>query len=224
MDAIVNAIAEKTSYLPNVSITWKRTIESQKHIIMEINNSISEQFRDNDAYMNILSRVSVRRYVDKPVSPEQVSAILHAAMSAPSGVNRQPWEFIVVDDPELLRQLADKLPYAKMTAHAPIAIIVCGNKDRFLDGADNVLWEQDLSAASENILLSAHAIGLGGVWTCIYPHEERMVPVRTILNLPDNLIPFNLIPVGYPERENAPMDKWHPERVHQNRLTSPSRE
>lgn len=191
---------------------------------MEINNSISEQFRDNDVYMNILSRVSVRRYVDKPVSSEQVSAILHAAMSAPSGVNRQPWEFIVVDDPELLRQLADKLPYAKMTAHAPIAIIVCGNKDRFLDGADNVLWEQDLSAASENILLSAHAIGLGGVWTCIYPHEERMVPVRTILNLPGNLIPFNLIPVGYPERENAPMDKWHPERVHQNRLTSPSQE
>lgn len=76
----------------------------------------------------------------------------------------------MVENPELLTKLADALPYAKMAAHAPVAIVVCGNKDRFLDGVDDVLWEQDLSAASENILLAAHAIGLGGVWTCIYPH------------------------------------------------------
>lgn len=185
---------------------------------MEINNSIPAQFKENKAYMSILSRVSVRLYADKPVSSDQVTAILHAAMSAPTGVNKQPWEFVVVDDPELLKELAEALPYAKMAAQAPVAIVVCGNKDRFLDGVDDVLWEQDLSAASENILLAAHAIGLGGVWTCIYPHEERMAPVRTILNLPDNLIPFNLIPIGYPEKEHAPMNKWHPERVHQNRL------
>lgn len=185
---------------------------------MEINNSVPARFKDNAALMSILSRVSVRRYADRPVSPEQVSAILHAAMSAPSGVNRQPWELIVVDAPDLLKRLADALPYAKMTAQAPVAIVVCGNKDRFLDGVDDVLWEQDLSAASENILLAAHAIGLGGVWTCVYPHEERMTPVRSILNLPDNIIPFNLIPVGYPLTDHAPMDKWHPDRVHQNRL------
>lgn len=185
---------------------------------MEITNTIPKEYEGNEAYMNVIRRVSVRRYLDKPVSSDQVSAILHAAMSAPTGVNKQPWEFIVVDDPELLTKLAEALPYAKMTAQAPVAIVVCGNKDRFLDGVDNVLWEQDLSAASENILLSAHAIGLGGVWTCIYPHEERIAPVKTILNLPDSLIPFNLIPVGYPEKENAPMDKWHPDRVHQNRL------
>lgn len=186
--------------------------------MVEITDTIPKKYEDNDAYMNIIRRVSVRRYSDKPVPSEQVSALLHAAMSAPTGVNKQPWEFVVVDDPELLGQLADALPYAKMTAHAPVAIVVCGNKDRFLEGVDDVLWEQDLSAASENILLAAHAIGLGGVWTCIYPHEERIAPVRTILNLPDNLIPFNLIPIGYPETDHAPMDKWHPERVHQNRL------
>lgn len=168
--------------------------------------------------MSILGRVSVRRYADNTVTPEQVSAILHAAMSAPSGVNKQPWEFIVVDDRNLLTQLADALPYAKMTAQAPVAILVCGNKDRFLPGVDDVLWEQDLSAASENILLAAHAIGLGGVWTCIYPQEERIIPVRSILNLPANLIPFNLIPIGHLEKDHAPMDKWHPERVHQNRF------
>lgn len=185
---------------------------------MEINNLIPDQFNGNDAYMSILSRVSVRRYADKTVTPEQISAILHAGMSAPSGVNKQPWEFIVVDDPILLGQLAEALPYAKMAAQAPVAIVVCGNKDRFLDGVDDVLWEQDLSAASENILLAAHAIGLGGVWICIYPHEERMTPTKKILNLSDNLIPFNLVPIGYPAKELAPMDKWHPDRVHQNRF------
>lgn len=185
---------------------------------MEITNSIPDEFKGNAAYMSVINRVSVRRYASRPVTAEQVSAILHAAMSAPSGVNKQPWEFIVVDKPELLVQLADALPYAKMTADAPVAIVVCGNKERFLDGIDSTLWEQDLSASSENILLAAHAIGLGGVWTCIYPHEERINPVRSILNLPDTLVPFNLIPIGYPEKEHAPMDKWHPERIHQNRL------
>lgn len=186
--------------------------------MMDILNTIPKEYECNDAYMNIIKRVSVRRYSDKPVSSEQVSAILHAAMSAPTGVNKQPWEFIVVDDSELLRQLADALPYAKMAAQAPAAIIVCGNKDRFLEGVDDVLWEQDLSAASENILLAAHAIGLGGVWTCIYPHEERITPVKSILNLPDNIVPFNLIPIGHPLTDHVPMDKWHPERVYQNRL------
>lgn len=185
---------------------------------METKNAVPKEYEDNEGYMNIIKRVSVRRYSDKPVSFEQLSAILHAAMSAPTGVNKQPWEFIVVDDPELLGQLAEALPYAKMAAQAPVAIVVCGNKDRFLDGVDDVLWEQDLSAASENILLAAHAIGLGGVWTCIYPHEERMAPVKSILNLPDNIVPFNLIPIGHPLSDHAPMDKWHPERVHQNRL------
>lgn len=185
---------------------------------MEINDEIPAEYRNNAAYMNIINRVSVRLYADKPVTSAQVSAILHAAMSAPTGVNRQPWEFIVVDEPELLKQLADALPYAKMTAHASVAIVVCGNKGRFLEGVDSNLWEQDLSAASENILLAAHAIGLGGVWTCIYPHDERIAPVRTILNLPENLVPFNLLPIGYPEKQHAPMNKWHPERVQQNRL------
>lgn len=186
--------------------------------MIEITNTVPKEYEDNDAYMNIIRRVSVRRYSDKPVSSEQVSALLHAAMSAPTGVNKQPWEFVVVDDPELLKQLADALPYAKMAPQAPVAIVVCGNKDRFLEGVDDVLWEQDLSAASENTLLAAHAIGLGGVWTCIYPHEERMAPVKSILHLPDNMVPFNLIPIGHPLTDHAPMDKWQPDRVHQNRL------
>lgn len=185
---------------------------------MELNDNIPAQYLRNDAYMSILDRVSVRQYTDLPVTADQVAALLHAAMSAPTGVNRQPWEFIVVDDSALLTALADALPYAKMTAHAPVAIVVCGNKQRFLQGEDANLWEQDLSAASENILLAAHAIGLGGVWTCIYPHPERIDPVRSILNIPPELIPFNLIPIGYPAATHAPLNKWHPDRIHQNRM------
>lgn len=185
---------------------------------MDISNTIPGQFMKNEAYASILGRVSVRRYTGEPVSDAEMTAILHAAMSAPSGVNRQPWEFVVVDDADLLSELAAALPYAKMTAHAPVAIVVCGNRERFLDGVDASLWEQDLSAASENILLAAHAIGLGGVWTCVYPHEERIAPVRSILNLSDNLIPFNLIPIGHPAAEHAPLDKWSPAKIHQNRF------
>ncbi len=185
---------------------------------MKINDTIDAEMLSNPAYSNILTRVSVRKFTDDPVTDEQVSAILHAAMSAPSGVNKQPWEFVVVDDRGLLAQLADSLPFAKMTARAPLAIVVCGNKERMLPGDDENLWEQDCAAASENILLAANALGLGGVWTCLYPHADRMKAVADILNLDDTLVPFNLIPVGHPEAAHAPMNKWHPDRIHFNRL------
>lgn len=172
--------------------------------------------RDNEAYRNILERRSVRSYTNRTVDAGLRDALLHAAMSAPSGVNRQPWEFVVVDDRELLEALAESLPYARMVAKAPMAILVCGNRDRFLEGVDSSLWEQDLSAASENILLAAHALGLGAVWTCIYPHADRAEAVGKVLSLPDKFEPFSLIPVGYPADTHEPMDKWHPERVHYN--------
>lgn len=186
-------------------------------MIMENNDSIKRLIADNAAYRNIVERRSVRRYSGEPVTDDDKNALLHAAMSAPTGVNRQPWEFIVVDDPQLLGRLAEALPYAKMAAHAPMVIVVCGNSERFLEGDDSTLWEQDLSAASENILLAAHAIGLGAVWTCLYPHADRMEAVKKILDIGDGIVPFNLIPVGHPADKHAPIDKWHADRVHHNR-------
>ena len=141
-------------------------------------------------------------------------------MAAPSGVNKQTWEFILIDDKDVLTALADALPYAKMAAHAPMAIAVCGNSDRFLDDEDATLWVQDVSAASENILLAAHALGLGGVWTCLYPHRDRMEAATGILDLPEQIVPFSLIPVGYPAKEHAPIDKWHEDRVHLNHYST----
>lgn len=197
----------------NIFIFSQRLTIKKRNIIMKISNEIPSTLLSNSAYMNIIERRSVRRYSDQPVAPDLISGLIHAGMSAPSGVNRQPWEFVVVTDKALLKNLSDALPYAKMTAEAPLAILTCGNKNRFLDGIDINLWEQDLSAASENILLAAHALGLGGVWTCVYPHTERMEPVSRILDLPDDFVPFSLIPIGYPAVDHAPMDKWNPERV-----------
>ncbi len=183
---------------------------------MNITENLENLVADNIAYQNILSRTSIRNFTDQAVSEDLKTALLQAGMAAPSGVNKQPWEFILIDDPKILRQLADSLPYAKMTALAPMAIVVCGNSDRFLDGDDSTLWVQDVSAASENILLAAHAFGLGAVWTCLYPHSDRIEAASRILNLPDSIVPFNLIPVGYPSKTHAPINKWHPDRVHCN--------
>ena len=183
---------------------------------MVITDNLPEEILNNPAYANILTRTSIRQYTAEPISDIDVSALLHAGMSAPSGVNKQPWEFIAVDKRELLDALANALPYAKMTAHAPLAIVVCGNRNRFLEGVDDNLWEQDCSAATENILLAAHALGLGAVWTCLYPHTDRMEAAARLLDIPDDIIPFNLIPIGHPEKEHEPMDKWHADRVHIN--------
>ena len=180
------------------------------------NDIIGALIEENPAYRNIIERTSIRRFADRSVPASLQQAILHAAMSAPTAVNKQPWEFILVDDRALLSRLADALPYAKMTAQAPMAIVVCGNPDRFLDGENSTLWEQDLSAASENILLAAHALGLGAVWTCLYPYHDRTEAVSKILKIEKGIIPFSLIPIGYPLTDHAPIDKWQPERIHYN--------
>lgn len=167
---------------------------------------------------NIVTRVSVRSYDrTRPIEPATVETLLRAAMSAPTAVNRRPWAFVVVNDPQLLSRLAAALPYAKMAAQAPMAIVVCGDLTRFLAGDDATLWVQDLSAASENLLLAAHACGLGAVWTSLYPHTDRQQAVADILALPVTAVPFNLIPLGYPHMPHAPLDKWDPTRIHYNR-------
>lgn len=181
-----------------------------------MDKDIKSLIENNEAYKNIMTRTSIRTFTDQPVSEDLKSALLHAGMAAPSGVNMQPWEFVLIDDREILNELADALPYAKMTAKAPLAIALCGNSDRFLDDEDSTLWVQDLSAAAENVLLAAHALGLGAVWTCLYPHADRMAAATRILRLPERIIPFCLIPVGYPAKLHNPIDKWHDERTHRN--------
>lgn len=163
---------------------------------------------------NILTRTSDRMFdISKEVSPDDIQTILEAAMAAPTAVNRQPWQYVVVTNRQLLDQLAAELPYCHYANQVNLAIVVCGDKTRFLEGEDSQLWIQDLSASSENILLASHALGLGSVWTAVYPHTDRMATVSGTLSLPENLIPFNVIPIGYVAQSHSPINKWNPDAV-----------
>lgn len=162
----------------------------------------------------IATRTSIRAYQPTPVGADTVEMVLRAAMAAPTARNRQPWAFVVVDENEALARLADSLPYAKMLREAPLAIVVCGVLP---EEGDNPWWVQDCSAATENLLLAAHAMGLGAVWTGGYPHAERVEAIRAALGLPERVVPLNVIPMGYPAERPAPKQKWDSAKVHHNR-------
>ena len=173
-------------------------------------------FRKNEQVVlnAIHTRTSIRSYTDKPVADAQIEKILKAAMAAPSARNNQPWRFYVVTDRAVLNQLAGGLPFAKMLDHAPLAIIVAGDTTAGDPEGEQIHnWVMDCSAASQNLLLAAHALGLGAVWTGVYPYQTRIDSVRAILNIPEHIIPLNVIPIGYPAEEPQPKDKWDAEKV-----------
>ena len=156
---------------------------------------------------NILARTSIRSYQDRPVEQDKIDKLLRAGMAAPSAVDKRPWHFIVVTDRQVLNGLAEANPNAGMAARAPLAIVVCGDKTRALTRVPDY-WVQDVAAATENILLAAQGMGLGAVWTGTYPTTERVEKVTAVLNLPEHIVPFCTIVIGYPERYQAPKDKW----------------
>ena len=160
---------------------------------------------------NIFARKSVRSYTDEAVSPEQVETILKAAMAAPSGMNAQPWRFVVVREQATKDKLA--IGFNKMIAKAPVVIVVCGKTTGKL-GGENHNWTADCAAATENLLLAAEALGLGAVWTACYPYDDRMNPTIEALELPADVKPYCIVPVGHPAGKDKPKDKWKPENIH----------
>lgn len=163
---------------------------------------------------NILQRKSVRAYTDRPVSHEQLDTLIRAAMAAPTGRDMRPWHFIVLEGRHQLSPLAEQLPYAKMLAEAQAAVVVCGDMSvTDKEGNPSRNWTFDCSAATENLLLQAEAMGLGAVWTGVYPYDERLEAVKQALHLPDHLIPLNVIPIGYPKGDPQPKDKYDPAKV-----------
>ena len=181
------------------------------------NNTIEPQNVEEIALGNIMTRKSVRKYLDKPIEEDKIEKILCAGMAAPSAGNKQPWSIVVVNDKAALARLGEKLPYAKMTSGADIALVVCGDLSKGFEGKESEYWIQDCAAMSENILLAAHALGLGAVWTGVYPMQERMNIVSEELGLPENVIPLNVIPMGYPDGETPIKDKWNPSNVKYNK-------
>lgn len=161
----------------------------------------------------IFSRRSIRKYLPKPVTRGLVESILKAGMNAPSAGDEQPWHFIIIDKHDLLQKISEIHPYAKMLKDAPVAILVCGDFSvlKFKD-----LWIQDCSAASENMLLAAHDLGLGAVWIGVYPAESLVREVRNILNTPQHVVPFSIIGVGYPAEEKTGRLRYDKSKVHSN--------
>lgn len=174
---------------------------------------------------NIFARKSVRSYTQEAVAPEQIETLLRAAMAAPSGINLQPWRFVVVQDQAVKEALAGERN--RMAKEAPLVIVVCGettwtHKPWGQDDAPEITepnrnWTADCAAATENLLLAAEAMGLGAVWTACYPYEERMNPTREVLGLPENVTPYCIVPVGHPAGDEQPKDKWKPENIHYDR-------
>lgn len=176
------------------------------------NNGNNEE-QANAVLDNIMTRTSVRRFTAEPISKDTVELLLRAGMAAPTAVNKQPWEFVVVTERDVLDSLMNVHPYSNLET-ATAAIVVCGNMQKTLEGAARDYWVQDCSAATENILLAAHACGLGAVWCGVYPDADRLPAVKRVLNLPGYIIPLNIITMGHPAADAEPKDKWNPENIH----------
>lgn len=160
----------------------------------------------------IYNRKSVRSFIkDRPVSDEDVQALIKAGMSAPSGKDTRPWEFVIINDRAILDKMAEELPTAKMLSQAPMAIVVCGDTIR------SSYWYLDCSAATENILLAAEAMELGGVWTAAYPYRDRMATVIKHTNMPAQVLPLVVIPIGYPMGNHSVKDKYDEKKIHMNK-------
>jgi nitroreductase len=160
----------------------------------------------------IFARRSIREYTVESVDGKKTKIILEAAMAAPSASNRKPWHFIVITDRKILDNLAEVHPYGKMLFESPLCIVVCGDKR-----ISPNYWVQDCSAATENILLAAAALGLGAVWLGVHPREERVNPIREVLNIPENIIPLSLVSIGHPAEQKEPRTQYDELRVHHDR-------
>lgn len=163
-----------------------------------------------DAIEAIMTRSSVRSYTSQPVEAEKVETMLRAAMAAPTGMNKQPWKFYVVESREKLDEIASRIPGMKMAAQAQLAVAVCGDLEK---AGDSKNWINDTSAAAENLLISANALGLGAVWTGGYPNTERVEILQEVLGMPESIVPTCFIPIGYPDSEPQIKDKWNPDAI-----------
>jgi nitroreductase len=167
-----------------------------------------------DTIEAIRTRRSIRRYTGESVPDDVLTEILKAAMSAPSAGNQQPWQFVIITDRALREAIAAFHPYAQMVREAPVAIVVCG--DLRLESYKGY-WVQDCSAATQNILLAAHAQGLGAVWVGLYPVEDRVRRLQQLLALPAQVVPLALVPLGPPAERVPPANRFDPARIHRNR-------
>ena len=166
-----------------------------------------------DAIDGILTRRSIRKYTNKSIPDEVIKELLEAGVSAPSAGNQQPWQFIVIDNREVLDEASQVLPNGKLLKDANKAILVCG--DLNLE-THKGYWPIDCSAATQNILLAAHAKGLGACWLGIYPREERVENLKKLFKTPEHIIPFSVVSLGFPDEESKKVDRYDDSKIHKN--------
>ena len=162
----------------------------------------------------ILTRRSIRKYSEKNIPEEYYEILLKAAMHAPSGRNRQPWHFIIISDRNTLTKLAGVNPSWRMLEEAANAIVVCGDLE--VEESESFIL-QDCAAATQNILLAAHELGLGTVWLGVHPREERMIPLKEILQIPGHILPVTMVSIGKPDEDREQPDRYNIDRIHQDK-------
>ena len=160
----------------------------------------------------MLKRRSIRKYKDQEVEIEKIDKLLHYAMSAPSAVNKQPWEFYVVTNKEILDKICKAGHFTKH--NSPLKIIVCGNMANALPLNFKEYWVQDASAAIENILLGVVDMGLGACWEGVYPQKNLAKKIKEILNMQEKHIPLAILSIGYPDESKEPRDQYNPSKIH----------
>ena len=166
-----------------------------------------------ETLLAIRTRRSIRNFFNKEIPKEQITKILEAAMYAPSARNTQPWHFIVINRRQILDKLPHVHPYAEMCYEAGAAILVCGDTEiERLEGYIAV----NCAAATQNILLAAHDLGLGAVWLGVYPRKERMESLSRLFNLPQNIIPISLVALGYPKEQINTPERFNQKKIHYN--------
>jgi nitroreductase len=161
----------------------------------------------------ILDRRSIRRFTGQKINDEQIRKLLTAAMYAPSAVNRQPWHFVLMDDPALMKKIMEVHPHARMLQTASHAVVICGDE---IQQHDKGYWVVDCGAATQNLLLAAHTLGLGACWVGLHPREERKEALSRLLKLPVHVHPFALVALGYPEERHSRPERFHPDKVKHN--------
>jgi nitroreductase len=186
----------------------------RRGIIFRWSNPIRRKETAMEVIEAIHTRRSIRKYLDSSVPEESIQKLLAAAMQAPSARNQQPWQFVVIGDRSILTKIAELMPNAAMASKAPLGILVCGDLD--LEKSEGY-WVVDCAAAVENMLLAAHALGLGAVWCGVYPREPRMEGLKRLIGLPENVIAHSLVVVGYPAEQVRAENRYRAERVHRNR-------
>ncbi len=164
---------------------------------------------------NILTRVSVRQFTGEPISQQQIDTLLQCAMAAPSAINKQPWAFIVITDTALLQRIGNEMPNSRCQNNPACAFVPCGDLTKAIPDLPE-FWINDVSAATENLLLAVHAMGLGAVWTGVHPSAERVAQLQSLLNLPEHIVPLCIVPVGYPAETPAIKEKFSADNIHYN--------